>query len=167
MGAVAVGAFFCFSAACSREKVGGSMSEFVTLEEIRAAKERIAGVAVRTPLYRVERARLRMEKIAEPEFDLYIKAESEQPIGSFKLRGAYNMVAQLSPDALRRGVITYSSGNHAQGVAYAARVLGTKAVIVMPSNAPEVKKAATRALGAEIVEVGPASLERKAKAEEL
>ncbi|HMH12293.1 MAG TPA: threonine/serine dehydratase [Edaphobacter sp.] len=143
------------------------MSEFVTLDEIRAAQERIAGVAVRTPLYRVERARLRMAKIVEPDFDLYIKAESEQPIGSFKLRGAYNMVAQLSPEALQRGVITYSSGNHAQGVAYAARALGAKAVIVMPSNAPEVKKAATLALGAEIVEVGPASLERKAKAEEL
>jgi threonine dehydratase len=143
------------------------MSEFVTLQEIRAAKERIAGVAVRTPLYRVERARLRMGRFAEPEFDLYIKAESEQPIGSFKLRGAYNMVAQLSPEELRRGVITFSSGNHAQGVAYAARALGAKAVIVMPSNAPEVKKAATRALGAEIVEVGPASSERRLKAEEL
>jgi len=143
------------------------MSEFVTLDEVRAAKERIAGVAVRTPLYRVERARLRIAKIAEPEFDLYIKAESEQPIGSFKLRGAYNMVSQLSPEALKRGVITYSSGNHAQGVAYAARSLGAKAVIVMPNNAPEIKKKATRALGAEIVEVGPASLERKLKAEEL
>ncbi len=143
------------------------MSKFVTLDEVRAAKERIAGVAVRTPLYRVERARLQMAKFAEPEFDLYIKAESEQPIGSFKLRGAYNMVAQLSPEALKRGVITYSSGNHAQGVAYAARALGAKAVIVMPKNAPEIKKAATRALGAEIVEVGPASLERKVKAEEL
>ena len=143
------------------------MSEFVTLEEIRAAKARIAGVAVRTPLHRVERARLRMGRFAEPEFDLYIKAESEQPIGSFKLRGTYNMVAQLSPEALRRGVITYSSGNHAQGVAYAARALGAKAVIVMPGNAPEVKKAATRALGAEIVEVGPASSERRMKAEEL
>src|SRR4030081_696945 len=121
-----------------------SMSEFVTLDEIQAAKERIAGVAVRTPLYRVERARLRMGKFPEPEFDLYIKAESEQPIGSFKLRGAYNMVSQLSPEALRRGVITYSSGNHAQGVAYAAR-----------------------ALGAEIVEVGPASSDRRLKAEEL
>ncbi|WP_158943503.1 threonine/serine dehydratase [Granulicella sp. S190] len=143
------------------------MSEFVTLEEIRAAQRRIAGVAVRTPLYRVERARLRMGRFAEPEFDLYIKAESEQPIGSFKLRGAYNMVAQLSPEALQRGVITYSSGNHAQGVAYAARALGAKAVIVMPSNAPEVKKAATRTLGAEIVEVGPASSERRMKAEEL
>jgi threonine dehydratase len=143
------------------------MSEFVTLEEIRSAQERIAGVAVRTPLYRVERARLRMGRFAEPEFDLYIKAESEQPIGSFKLRGAYNMVAQLSPEALRRGVITYSSGNHAQGVAYAARALGAKAVIVMPENAPEVKIAATRALGAEIVFVGPASSERRMKAEEL
>ena len=143
------------------------MSEFVTLEEIRAAKARIAGVAVRTPLYRVERARLRMGKFPEPDFDLYIKAESEQPIGSFKLRGAYNMVAQLSPEALRRGVITYSSGNHAQGVAYAARALGAKAVIVMPSNAPEVKKAATRALDAKIVEVGPASSERRLKAEAL
>jgi threonine dehydratase len=108
-----------------------------------------------------------MAKFAEPEFDLYIKAESEQPIGSFKLRGAYNMVARLSPEALQRGVITYSSGNHAQGVAYAARALGAKAVIVMPNNAPEIKKAATTALGAEIVLVGPASSERRLKAEEL
>jgi threonine dehydratase len=76
-------------------------------------------------------------------------------------------VAQVQPEELKRGVITYSSGNHAQGVAYAARALGAKAVIVMPSNAPEVKKAATRALGAEIVEVGPASSERRIKAEEL
>ncbi len=143
------------------------MTDFVTLDEVRAAHERIAGIAVRTPLYRVSRARLRMAKFPEPHFDLYIKAESEQPIGSFKLRGAYNMVAQLSPDALRRGVITYSSGNHAQGVAYAARALGAKAVIVMPENASEVKKAATAALGAEIVLVGPASSERRKKAEEL
>src|SRR5271170_5403328 len=127
------------------------MSEFVTLEEIRAAKQRIAGVAVRTPLYRVERARLQMGRFPQPEFDLYIKAESEQPIGSFKLRGAYNMVAQLPPEALRRGVVTYSSGNHAQGVAYAARALGAKAVIVMPESAPKVKRDATAALGAEIV----------------
>lgn len=143
------------------------MSGFVTLDEIRAAKERIAGVAVCTPLYRVSRARLRMAKAPEPEFDLYIKAESEQPIGSFKLRGAYNKMAQLTPEELRRGVITYSSGNHAQGVAYAARALGAKAVIVMPENAPPIKKAATIALGADIVEVGPASSERRAKAEEL
>jgi len=143
------------------------MSEFVTLDEIRTAQRRIDGVSVRTPLYRVERARLRMNGLPEPAFDLYIKAESEQPIGSFKLRGAYNMVAQLPEAELRRGVITYSSGNHAQGVAYAARALGTKAVIVMPENAPEVKKKATAALGAEIVLVGNASSERKLRAEEL
>ena len=100
-------------------------------------------------------------------FAVYAKAESEQPIGSFKLRGAYNCIAQLSPEELRRGVITYSSGNHAQGVAYAARALGSKAVIVMPDNAPIVKIDATKALGAEIVLVGPASSERRAKAEEL
>src|SRR5580698_3843348 len=143
------------------------MSEFVTLDEIRAAKERIAGIAVRTPLYRVERARLKMGGFPEPKFDLYIKAESEQPIGSFKLRGAYNMVSQLSPEARGRGVITYSSGNHAQGVAYAARVLGSRAVIVMPDNAPQIKRDATAVLGAEIVTVGPASTERRLKAEEL
>jgi threonine dehydratase len=143
------------------------MSEFVTLAEMRAAQRRIAGVAVRTGLHRVDPIRLRAATGLEVAFELYIKAESEQPIGSFKLRGAYNMVSQLGAEALGRGVITYSSGNHAQGVAYAARALGAKAVIVMPENAPEVKKAATRALGAEIVEVGAASSERKLKAEEL
>lgn len=139
----------------------------VGMEEIRAARERIAGVAVRTPLVRVAPERLRATGVTVPEFCLWVKAESAQPIGSFKLRGAYNMVAQLPAEVLRRGVITYSSGNHAQGVAYAARALGTKAVIVMPSNAPEVKIRATEALGAEVVMVGPASSERKEKAEEL
>jgi threonine dehydratase len=105
--------------------------------------------------------------VADLPFALLVKAESEQPIGSFKLRGAYNRIAQLAPDELKRGVITYSSGNHAQGVAYAARALGSKAVIVMPENAPEIKIEATRALGAEVVFVGPASSARKAKAEEL
>ena len=143
------------------------MSDLVTLDEIRTAQKRIVGVAVRTAAYRVSRARLQMAGVVGPEFDLYIKAESEQPIGSFKLRGAYNMVAQLSREVLERGVITYSSGNHAQGVAYAARALGTKAVIVMPGNAPAVKKEATAALGAEIVEVGPSSSERRLEAEEL
>jgi len=132
------------------------VTELVTLDEIRAAQERIAGVVTRTGLYRLE-----------PRSALYLKAESEQPIGSFKLRGAYNMAAQLDPETLKRGLITYSSGNHAQGVAYAARALGAKAVVVMPSDAPEVKKAATRALGAQIVEVGPASSQRRNKAEEL
>jgi threonine dehydratase len=105
-----------------------------------------------------------------PGFDdaeIYVKAEGLQPIGAFKIRGAWNKIAQLTPAERSRGVITYSSGNHAQGVAYAARVAGAKAVIVMPSNAPEVKKRATAALGAEIVEVGPASSDRLRKAEEL
>jgi threo-3-hydroxy-L-aspartate ammonia-lyase len=143
------------------------MSELVTLEEIRAAQRRIAGVAVRTGLYRAEAEKLRAAGMAELPFELYIKAENEQPIGSFKLRGAYNRIAQLTPDELERGVITYSSGNHAQGVAFAARALGAKAVIVMPENAPVVKIEATRALGAEVVFVGPASSARKAKAEDL
>ncbi len=98
---------------------------------------------------------------------LYLKPENLQPIGSFKLRGAYNKVASLPDEERRRGVVTYSSGNHGQGVAYAARALGVKAVIVMPRNAPAVKREATIALGAEIILVGPASSERQARAEEL
>jgi threonine dehydratase len=143
------------------------MASIITLDEIRAAQRRLAGVALRTGLHRVSPQRMRLAGQAELPFELYIKAESEQPIGSFKLRGAYNRIAQLSAQELGRGVITYSSGNHAQGVAYAARALGTRAVIVMPENAPEIKREATEALGAEIVLVGPASSERRAKAEEL
>jgi threonine dehydratase len=128
---------------------------FVTLTEIQEAARRIAGTAVRTPLVRLG------------ETNVWIKCESAQPIGSFKLRGAYNMISQLEPEALGLGVITYSSGNHAQGVAYAARALGSKAVIVMPDNAPQVKVDATRALGAEVLFVGKASSARRLKAEEL
>lgn len=143
------------------------MAAFVTFAEIQAAADRISGVAARTGLYLVEPERLRAVGVAELPFALYIKADCEQPIGSFKLRGAYNRIAQLSADELARGVITYSSGNHAQGVAYAARALGAKAVIVMPDNSPANKREATAAMGAEVVLVGPASSERKAKAEEL
>jgi threonine dehydratase len=146
------------------------MSELISLADIQAARERIASTAVRTPLLRISRARLRMAgwpELSESIPEIYLKDESAQPIGSFKLRGAYNKIAGLSPAELKRGVITYSSGNHAQGVAYAARALGAKAVIVMPENAPRVKREATKALGAEIVTVGPASTERKLKAEEL
>jgi len=96
-----------------------------------------------------------------------LKPENLQPIGAFKLRGAYNKIASLTPEERARGVITYSSGNHAQGVAYAARALQTRAVIVMPRNAPVVKREATAALGAEIVFVGPSGVERQAKAEQL
>jgi threonine dehydratase len=98
---------------------------------------------------------------------LWVKAEGLQPIGSFKLRGAYNNIALLSDAERARGVITYSSGNHGQGVAFAARAMGAKAVVVMPANAPEIKRKATAQLGAEIVLVGPSSSERRAKAEEL
>ncbi|MGC1293548.1 MAG: threonine/serine dehydratase [Alloacidobacterium sp.] len=131
----------------------------VSYKEIREAQERIRGVAARTPLVRLQ--------IPDSPGNVFVKAEGLQPIGSFKLRGAYNKIGQLNEDERKRGVITYSSGNHAPGVAYAARALGAKAVIVMPSNAPEVKKQATAALGAEIVTVGPASSERKLRAEEL
>ncbi len=144
------------------------MSDVVSLQAIRAAQQRITGVAVRTPLVRLEADRLHASGVLLPSgVEIFLKDESAQPIGSFKLRGAYNKVAQLSADELKRGVITYSSGNHAQGVAYAARALGAKAVIVMPEGAPKVKRDATAALGAEIVVVGNASTERRAKAEEL
>jgi threonine dehydratase len=132
----------------------------LTLDAFRDAQTRIRGVAARTPLVRLLAPGLE-------SVEVYVKAESLQPMGAFKIRGAYNKVAQLSPEQRSRGVITYSSGNHAQGVAYAARVVGARAVIVMPSNAPQIKKRTTAALGAEIVEVGPASSARKEKAEEL
>ena len=99
--------------------------------------------------------------------EIRLKAESLQPIGAFKMRGAANKILQLSPGEIARGVITYSSGNHAQAVAYAAREVGAKAVIVMPSNAPAIKRASTIALGAEVVDVGVASSERLEMAEKL
>jgi len=132
----------------------------VTLDDIRAAQQRLQGITARTRL--IEFALCD----ADPR-KLFLKPENQQPIGAFKLRGAYNKIASLPEKERQRGVITYSSGNHAQGVAYAARALGIKAVIVMPNNAPAVKREATAALGAEIVIVGPGSLERQAKAEEL
>lgn len=135
------------------------MDPLVTLDEIVAARERIAGVAVRTPL-----VALQLKKAAG---EWFIKNEGLQTTGSFKIRGAYNKIAQLPAEQRTRGVVAYSSGNHAQAVAYAARALGVKAVIVMPSNASEVKRRATEEMGAEVVTVGPASEERKKKAEEL
>jgi threonine dehydratase len=131
----------------------------VSIETIREAADRVAGIAVKTPLIRAQ--------FEGATGEVWLKAESLQPIGAFKIRGAANKILQLTPEEVRRGVITYSSGNHAQGVAYAARAVGAKAVIVMPSNAPAIKRAATIALGAEVVDVGPASSERLAKAEEL
>jgi len=132
----------------------------VSIDEVRAAAARIASIAIRTPLLRAPFPGLNGR-------GAWLKAESLQPIGAFKIRGASNKILQLTPDQIARGVITYSSGNHAQGVAYAAREVGAKAVIVMPSNAPAIKRAATLALGAEVVDVGVASSERLAVAERL
>jgi threonine dehydratase len=131
--------------------------KIVTLDDIHEARKRLDGIAVRTPLIPLEWNGRK----------LYLKPENLQPIGAFKLRGAYNKIASLTDEERARGVITYSSGNHAQGVAYAARALATKAVIVMPRNAPAIKREATVALGAEVVFVGPSGVERQIKAEEL
>jgi threonine dehydratase len=132
----------------------------VSLSDIQEAQSRLRGVATRTRLIEFEHPESNARR-------LFLKPETQQPIGAFKLRGAYNKIASLSEDDRRRGVITYSSGNHGQGVAYAARALGVKAVIVMPGNAPAIKRDATAALGAETVFVGPGSAERQSKAEEL
>jgi threonine dehydratase len=135
----------------------------VTLADIREAQARLRGVAIRTRLIASD-FHSRGGKV---DRKLFLKPENQQPIGAFKLRGAYNKIASLSRQERNRGVITYSSGNHGQGVAYAARALGVKAVIVMPDNAPALKHDATARLGAEIMLVGPGSAERQAKAEEL
>jgi threonine dehydratase len=131
----------------------------VTLSDIQQARTRLQGITTRTPLIEFHPA--------DPTRRLFLKPENQQPIGAFKLRGAYNKIASLSEEDRKRGVISYSSGNHAQGVAYAARALGVHAIIVMPNNAPAIKREATAALGAEIVLVGPGSAERQLKAEEL
>ena len=131
----------------------------VTLADIHQARARLEGIAARTPLLEWTGA--------SDSRKLFLKLENLQPIGAFKLRGAYNKIASLSDEERLRGVISYSSGNHAQGVAYAARALGVKAIIVMPGNAPKNKLEATAALGAKIVTVGPGSEERRLRAEQL
>ena len=129
----------------------------VTIDAIRAAAAILRGIAIRTPLVPFGRP-------AERQF---LKAESLQPVGAFKIRGAYVAVASLTDAERARGVITYSSGNHAQGVARAARLLGAPAVVVMPSDAPALKKARVEADGAEVVIVGTSSEERQLVAEQL
>jgi threonine dehydratase len=130
---------------------------FVTLDAIRAAAERIKPIARKTPLLDVSGAAGR---------PFFLKCENLQPAGAFKIRGAYNMVAQLTPAQLAAGVITYSSGNHGQAVALAARTLGAPAVIVMPTTAPRVKIEGARAFGAEVILTGTTSVERRARAEQ-
>ena len=119
----------------------------VSIREIRDAADRIRGVATRTPLLRWDDT-------------TWLKPESLQPIGAFKMRGAYNKLASLTDAERARGVVTYSSGNHAQAVARAARLLGARAVICMPENAPRVKVEGVRRDGAEIVVTGNDSDDR-------
>jgi len=116
-----------------------------TLEDIRSARHRIARVAVRTPLLRLPR------RDGEPE--VWLKLETLQPIGSFKIRGAANALAQTPRDELARGVVTASAGNMAQGVAWCAREAGVPCTVVVPDNAPRAKLDAVERLGARIVAV--------------
>jgi len=113
----------------------------VTRDDILAAAERISGLVERTPLIESEIKGVRV----------WLKCECRQTGGAFKLRGATNRLLQLSEEERERGVVAFSSGNHARGVAIAAKRLGIRAVIVMPSNAPQVKVDGTAAEGAEIV----------------
>jgi threonine dehydratase len=128
----------------------------VSLDQIRTARDRIRPIARVTPLLDVSAAAGR---------PLWLKCESLQPAGAFKIRGAYNMVAQLSDDQRRRGVVTYSSGNHGQAMALAARQLGAPAVVVMPTTAPSIKIEGARHFGAEVILEGRTSADRRARAE--
>ncbi len=132
-----------------------------SLESVRAAAGRLDGVAVRTPL-------LWSPELSETVGStVRLKCESLQRCGAFKLRGSYNFISQLSDEDVARGVITYSSGNHAQGVALAARIRGARAVVVMPTTAPPVKRRGAERLGAEVVFEGTMSVERRARAEKI
>ena len=129
----------------------------VTLDDIQKAAERVRGIARVTPLLDVSTLAGR---------PLWLKCESLQPGGAFKIRGAYNMVAQLTPDQRARGVVTYSSGNHGQAMALAARELRAPAVVVMPTTAPRIKVDGARAFGAEVIFAGTTSVERRQRAEQ-
>lgn len=117
--------------------------ELVGIDDIRRAAGTIADIAVRTPLL--------PQLWARPERPLWLKPENLQPIGAFKIRGAYHAIAALSDERRAAGVVTHSSGNHGQAVAYAAGAFGVPAVVVIPDVAPAVKVDAVRALGAEVV----------------
>ncbi|MEM9539473.1 MAG: threo-3-hydroxy-L-aspartate ammonia-lyase [Cyanobacteria bacterium P01_E01_bin.42] len=117
----------------------------VTYADIQAAADRLSGVAHPTP---VLTSRQFNEKT---QSQVFFKCENFQRIGAFKFRGAYNALSQLSPEAQQKGVITYSSGNHAQAVALSGKLLDIPTTIIMPRDAPEVKIAATRSYGAEII----------------
>lgn len=133
----------------------------VGLTEIEAASRRLAGIIVPTPL-------LPADAVSEAvDARVRLKCENLQRAGSFKIRGAYNFVSQLSDDQVAQGIITYSSGNHAQAVALAGRLRGVRVVVVMPTTAPKVKRDGAHRLGAEIVYEGTTSIERRARAEAI
>ena len=133
----------------------------VGLTEIESAARRLQGVAVRTPL-------LPVDTISEAvEAQVRVKCECLQRAGSFKIRGAYNFVSQLSDDQVAGGIITYSSGNHAQAVALAGKLRDLRVVVVMPTTAPKIKRDGAARLGAEVVFEGTTSVERKARAEQI
>ncbi len=154
-----------FSLPCTSSK----SFTMVNLDDIRAASHRITPISAPTPLVRYNAgsgAGSGNSGTADSR-SLFLKLENQQPMGAFKLRGAYNKLCLLSPQQRLAGVVAYSSGNHAQGVAYAARALGIRAIIVMPENAPPIKRNATAAMGAEIIAVGGSSEERRQLAEKL
>ncbi len=133
----------------------------VTFDDVARAAERLQGVAHRTP---VATSRTLDERLGA---SLFLKCENLQRIGAFKFRGAYNAIARLSPEERARGVLTYSSGNHAQAIALASRLLGVSATIVMPNNAPVAKRRATEGYGASIVSYDPAKEKREDIAERM
>ncbi|KWX20952.1 threonine dehydratase [Mycolicibacterium wolinskyi] len=128
--------------------------KLVTIDDIRDAAQRIATDIVRTPLLPAG--------WGDPDRPLWLKPENLQPIGAFKIRGAFNALGRLDPDVRARGVVAYSSGNHAQAVAYAAAAYGVTAHIVMPEETPNVKVEATRGHGAEVVLCGAGQREQVA-----
>lgn len=128
--------------------------QLITIDDIEAAAARISDAVVRTPLI--------LARWADPDRPLWIKPENLQPIGAFKIRGAFNAIGNLSESDRARGVVAYSSGNHAQAVAYAAAAYKTESHIVMPRETPSVKVEATRAHGANVVLCGPGEREKVA-----
>src|SRR2546425_871899 len=138
-----------------RPRRAAARSSVIPAEAVREAAVALRGIAVRTPLQRVD------------ALGAWLKLENLQPVGAFKLRGAYNAVRRLPEASRRRGVITYSSGNHGQAVAFAAQKFGVRAVIVMPETAPAVKVEGVKKWGGEVVFAGRPSADRQQKAEVL
>lgn len=133
----------------------------LSINDIRAAADRLSGVAHRTPVLTSRT----LDRMAGCQ--VLLKCENFQRVGAFKFRGAYNAIVQLPPDQLNRGVVAYSSGNHAQAVALAARTLGTSAVIVMPEDTPVAKREATAGYGAEVVTYDRYTEDREAIGKEI